>query len=529
MPRLPLSVWLGCTAGLCALSSLSAVFACHGTPSSSAADAAAFPVRPATPVVTTTSVAATIDDRFLSVAVDVAQVVGAPFWSPLDAGAPYQRPVPPYDFTRPRLRALAKALAPAYLRVGGTTADDVYYDLSDTPVATAPAPYQYVMTRAQWDAVNAFAAAVAMEVMFTLDAGKGPRDAAHAWTPDNARALLAYTASKGYPIALWELGNEVDVFPLAHGLSQVTPQQFAKDVAVARALVTSTTPGVPLGAPSSAYWPVIGETIPFYAAFMDAGGGSLDVVTWHYYPMQSDRCPIATRRADASLVFDPATLDEIDRWAGQTEDAAQHKPVWLGETGNAQCGGQPGVSDTFAAGFWWLDELARMARRGERVVVRQTLSGSDYGLVDDATLTPRPDYWTSVLWRALVGSRVLDVAAGTDPMLRVYAHCARAGATDAGHGSVVLVVLNLDRDRGVELDLDAFGGDQADVYALSAATTDSVDVALNGAALALQSDGSVPAMTPSRVTRASGSLRATFPPASYGFVVVPGAGASACP
>jgi len=520
-PRALVLLSIACIAGLAASAS------CHAAPASGGAPS--YPTRPATPVVATSSPVTTIDDRFLSVAVDAAQVVGAPFWAPLDAGAPgNQRPGPPYDFSRPVLRALAKALSPAYLRIGGTTADDVYYDLGDTPVATPPAPYQYVMTRVQWDAVNAFAEATGMRVMFTIDAGKGPRNASYAWAPDNARTLLSYTAGKGYPIALWELGNEVDVFPLAHGLSQVTPQQFAKDVAAAKALVAATTPGVLLGAPSSAYWPVIGETIPFYAAFMDAGGGPLDVVTWHYYPMQSDRCPIATRRADASLMFDPTTLDEIDRWAGQTEDAAQGKPVWLGESGNAQCGGQPGVSDTFVAGFWWLDQLGRLARRGERVVVRQTLSGSDYGLIDDATLAPRPDYWTSVLWRMLVGSRVLDVTWAQDPMLRMYAHCARSGGLDFVAGSVALVALNLDRERGVELNLDALGGDVADVYALSATTIDSTTVALDGTTLVPGTDGSLPSMVPLRTTRSGGALRATFPPASYGYVVIPGATAPGC-
>jgi heparanase 1 len=403
--------------------------------------------------------------------------------------------------------------------------------MSDSPGAAAPAPYLYVMTRAQWDGVNAFASAVGMRVLFTINAGPGPRDANLVWTPDNARTLLTYTASKGYDVALWELGNEVNAFPLAHGLSFViSPQQFTQDVVAAKALVAATTPGVPLGAPSSAYWPVLGEAIPFYPAFMDAGGGTpLDVVTWHYYPTQSHRCPIATRRADPSLMLDPTTLDEIDRWAADVEGAAKGKPVWLGESGNAQCGGEPGVSDAFGGGFWWLDELARLARRGEPVVVRQTLSGSDYGLIDDATLAPRPDYWTSVLWRMLVGTRVLDASAGGDPLLRFYAHCTRAGAPDQASGAVTLVVVNLDPATGVELNLDAMGGDTADVYALSSSDLSSTSVALTGTTLVAGDDGSLPALAPAPAARAGGKLRATFPPASYGFVVLPGAGAAACP
>ncbi|MGH7295117.1 MAG: hypothetical protein ACRELB_09300, partial [Polyangiaceae bacterium] len=238
-------------AALATLAGLGAAAACHGSGAAST-----YPVRTSTPTVATVAPVATIDERFLAVAVDTAQVVGAPFWVPLDAGVEtYQAPGPPYDFTRPKLRALASALAPAYLRVGGTTADKVYYDMSDAPVTTPPQPYLYVMTHAQWDAANDFATATGMRVLFTINGGPGPRDTSLAWTPDNARTLLAYTAGKGFDVALWELGNEVNAFPFAHGLSfKITPDQFAKDVAVAKGLVAATTPGVPLGAPSSAFW-----------------------------------------------------------------------------------------------------------------------------------------------------------------------------------------------------------------------------------------------------------------------------------
>src|SRR5215831_9876015 len=70
--------------------------------------------------VDTSAVIATVDERFLSVAVDTAELVGGVFWDP--AGTAVAQPVPAYDFTRPRLRALAGELAPAYLRIGGTDA-----------------------------------------------------------------------------------------------------------------------------------------------------------------------------------------------------------------------------------------------------------------------------------------------------------------------------------------------------------------------------------------------------------------------
>src|SRR5262249_38008899 len=158
--------------------------------------------------------------------------------------------------------------------------------------------------------------------------------------------------------------------------------------------------------------------------------------TWHYYPQQSQRCPLATRRAQPGALPAAAELDDVEHWAGRVEGSARlHAPaadVWLGETASAQCGGEPDMSNGFAAALWWLGGPGRIARRGQRVVVRQTLSGSDYGLVDDRTLRPNPSYWASWLWHQLMGRRVLAVTASpAAPALRTYAHCL-AGAAAQG-------------------------------------------------------------------------------------------------
>ena len=105
---------------------------------------------------------------------------------------------------------------------------------------------------------------------------------------------------------------------------------------------------------------------------------------------------------------------------------APGKPVWIGETGGAQFGGEPGISDAYLGGLWWLDELGLAARSGVEVVVRQTLSGSNYGLIDDKTLVPRPDYWNSWLWKRLMGQEVFAFHLVTNPVRRL-----RSGLPDS--------------------------------------------------------------------------------------------------
>jgi len=485
-----------------------------------------FPVRNASVVIGGQAAVAEVDERFLSVAVDSAQVVGGVFWSP-DGSVEIEGEtrVEPYDFGRERLRRMAAGLAPAYLRIGGTAADRVYYDLSDEPVEQAPEPYENVMTRQMFDGIASFANDLDYEILFTLAAGPGPRDPqSQAWQPHNASGLVGYATNTGAPVAMWELGNEVNGFPLLLGIN-VDGEQLAQDARVAGEMVEDLSPNALLAAPSSAFWPQVGEVRELNRDFLEAGGGeTVDAVTWHYYPQQSQRCPVATRRAEPGLLLNPANLNEIDRWAAEVERArdqfAPGKRIWLGESGNAQCGGQPGISDVFEGSFWWLDQLGRMAARNHNAVVRQTLSGSHYGLIDDSTLQPRPDYFASLLWRQLMGTRVLAATVADDDLVRVYAHCARS----AGPGAVAVVIINLDGERGVQIDIDGISGRSSSVYEVSAKQLSAAEVALNGVPLRVADDGTPPVLQ----GRPRAGRSVVVGPHRYAFAVVADANAPAC-
>ena len=99
--------------------------------------------------------AGSVEDRFQSYNVEMVEVIGGRFWKPY-AGNDGERakgrvpveqtsgvPVgmdpdiyqyrPPIDLGNARLRTLAAALCPAYVRVSGTWANTVYFHDSDTP------------------------------------------------------------------------------------------------------------------------------------------------------------------------------------------------------------------------------------------------------------------------------------------------------------------------------------------------------------------------------------------------------------
>jgi hypothetical protein len=440
---------------------------------------------------------ATVDERFLSVAIDSSQLVGGHWWSPDGRTEPIGRGrVLPIDLGRERLRELARGLAPAYLRVGGTEADRIFYAVGDDAPKPPPS-FDLALSNEQWDGLVDFAKSAGFDLFFTLNAGPSTRDERGEWTTGNAERLLSYAKSRGDSIAALELGNEINGYWFTYGLTQQPGgATVASDLDKLHALAAKWQPSAHVVGPAEFYWPRVGS--PFASRtgvlsglFADDRAPSIDAVTWHYYPVQSRRCPIATRRASLTRLLDPAALDEIDRWADEVETKSGHRvPVWLGETGGAQCGGEPGVSDRFAGSLWWMDQLGLMARRAQPVVVRQTLVGSNYGLLDDTTLAARPDYFASVLFKRLMGRVVLDVhrQGENDPFLRVYAHCTadRAGKKP---GSITLMAINLHEREQATVRLAGAVGKPFDRYQVTASSLDSDVALLNGQPLSPSSHG----------------------------------------
>lgn len=482
---------------------------------------------------------AQLSEPVLGFAIDTSQVVGGHWWSKdghVEVGRGAER-TSDFDFERPRLRRLARALAPARLRIGGTEADHVFYAQHAGSRLSMPEGYELVFTRSHWKHLTDFVRDVGYSLMFTINAGPGPRDSKGAWQPDNAKRLLDFARDDSVDGVVWELGNEVNAYWFIHGLSHhVDGERYAADFRRFRSLVKSRFPGARVAGPAGFLWPVVGEPLEQFTGvfddFLRLAGSEADIVTWHYYPQQSRRCPMATRRAGPSTLLHPGFLDETDHWAGHLEAlVARHAPraeLWMGESGNAQCGGEPGVSDRFASSLWYLDQLGMLARRGQPMI-RQTLVGSHYGLMDPETLEPWPDYWAALAYRRLMTGRVLEVRrSSANPYLRSYASCT---PPSSGHrpGSVTLLLINLDESLPARFRLDT----PIAMYHFTAPSLQSVEVSLNGHKLAPTGSGATllgweePDRARFRALAIREGERAELAPRSYAFAIVEAA-APAC-
>jgi heparanase len=489
--------------------------------------AAAGAARPAGAVsISPGRVVAHTSPRYVSFAVDLAQVTGGMFWSQAP-NATGNAPVARYDFARRRLRLLARALAPAYLRISGTAANETFYDLSPAPLGTPPAGYQLILTKAEWDAVGSFARELGLGVVLGINAGPGPVGADGHWLSADAGGFLRYTVRRRYPLAAVEFGNEPNLFRLSGTPASYSASDYVRDLLVFDALRRRLVPHTALIGPGS-FYSNTGSEVPYgtplgplASQVMPAVPRIYDTLAFHEYPATSTRC----RGIGTPVPADPLAPGYLDgvlsaydslKALGRRYDP--RTPIWDTEGGSASCGGQQGYSNRFESTFWYLNALGLLARHGLAVFVRQTLSGSDYGLIDDATLQPNPDYWAALLWRRLMGASILAPRLRHAPArLRVYGACSRAG------GGTTLLALNLDSRAAARLTLQR-GPAPARVYLVRAPNLLGRGVRLNGRTLRTRTDGGPPVL-------AGKSLRGSslvLPRASYAFIVQRGVGPAAC-
>ena len=471
----------------------------------------------------------TVDARFQSYNIEMIEITGGKFWKPYRSkqdGGPAPEPHsgsdtppgmdsslyqyrPPIDLTRARLRKLAAALGPSYLRVSGTWANTTDFADSDTPPATPPAGFGGVLTRPQWRGVVDFAKAADAAIVTSFAIGPGTRDASGVWKPDQAQALLAYTGEVGGRIAAAEFMNEPDLAAMGGAPDGYDAAAYGRDFKIFRSWMRQAAPGVKILGPGT-----VGET-SIASDLLAASGPGLDAVSYHYYGALSARCG-GQRTAEAAL--SPAWLSQTDRtlqfYVTLRDRFAPGKPIWLTETAEAACGGNPWAA-TFLDTFRYLDQLGRLAKAGVQVVMHNTLAASDYGLLDETTLRPRPNYWGAWLWRQWMGTTVLDAGVPVRSDLHVYAHCQRGVP-----GGVILLVINPDRKAPHALRLAR----PSLRYTLEAANLGDAEVRLNGRVLALGDGDALPALE--GVPAEAGKV--AFAPASISFLAVPAAANHAC-
>ncbi|UWU78949.1 hypothetical protein N2603_10975 [Bradyrhizobium huanghuaihaiense] len=458
----------------------------------------------------------TVDARFQSYNIEMVEVTGGRFWKPYaQDGMQSDRysDRPPIDLANPRLRKLAAALSPAYIRISGTWANATYVADTESAPSAPPAGFNTVLSRAQWRGVVDFARAADAEIVTSFAISPGSRDANGVWMPDQAQRLIDATRSLGGRIAAAEFMNEPTLAANNDAPPGYDAEAYGRDFRIFRAWIRRSSPETLILGPGS-----VGDS-PSPSApglhtrdLLAASGPGLDRFSYHHYGTLSLRCGVHDdplqalsddwlARADATLATYRALREAFE----------PGKPIWLTETADAACGGNPWDA-TFLDTFRYLDQLGRLAKAGVQVVMHNTLAASDYGLLDEWSFRPRPNYWVALLWRRLMGATVLETETASMPGLHTYAHC-----HPVTKGGVSVLLINTSRNAPHLVTLAG----PAERYTLQADRLQSATVRLNGEPLRLAANDDLPRLAAR--TAPAGRLR--LPPASITFLVMPDAAA----
>ncbi|XP_012354789.2 heparanase isoform X2 [Nomascus leucogenys] len=407
----------------------------------------------------------------------------------------------------PKLRTLARGLSPAYLRFGGTKTDFLIFDPKKESTFEERSYWQ---SQVNQDICKYGSIPLDVEEKLRLE-----------W-PYQEQLLLREHYQKKFKNSTYSKPNsflkKADIF--------INGSQLGEDfIQLHKLLRKSTFKNAKL------YGPDVGQprrkTAKMLKSFLKAGGEVIDSVTWHHYYLNG-------RTATKEDFLNPGVLDifisSVQKVFQVVESTRPGKKVWLGETSSAYGGGAPLLSDTFAAGFMWLDKLGLSARMGIEVVMRQVFFGAgNYHLVDE-NFDPLPDYWLSLLFKKLVGTRVLmaSVKGSKRRKLRVYLHCTNTDNPRYKEGDLTLYAINLHNvTKYLRLPYPFFNK-QVDKYLLRPLGPHgllSKSVQLNGQTLKMVDDQTLPPLM-EKPLRPGSSLG--LPAFSYSFFVIRNAKAAAC-
>jgi hypothetical protein len=439
------------------------------------------------------------------------------------------------SFTDPRFVRAASHLAPATLRVGGTSADFVNYTLDYQRVHYPCVPnhdYPFPMypglnfSLYALEAIVNFSVAAGFTLMLDVNELTG-RDCHGGtctnttWDTRSLRAFLSHIRDAGLAVDALEMGNE-----LWGGRGPFVAQDFF----VLSALlddVFGDAPGRPaLYGPGDDCGP---ELFPIIASLPGRRGFS-----FHDYPLNRIN---DTLNASRLRTVGSAASACLDAW--NSGPRAAGVGLWLTETASTY--NPIALLESFQEGFFTLVSIGAYARTGVARWARTQLTDANdagtggcftFGLLHphEDQWDAAADYWVMALHQRVVGAGVLNVSApgGNSPAL-VFCYCGVApgtlavAAVNVGATPVALSLVDgggapLRTAPRLEWVLTAPGGNLSAPAPL-----------LNGAAppLRLQSDGSLPPMPPAPVP-AGGALELLLPPFSQAFFVLQAASAAAC-
>jgi len=461
-------------------------------------------------------------------------------WWPLETTAWGNSSVVHADLTHPNLIAAARGLSPLFLRIGGSQADSVFYNMSTSTTdveeenrfaKACDKNRQLCLTMQRWTEVLEFAHEAGARIVFTLSYILHTRDESgendqQDWDSTNARQLLEYTAQSKYANTVFgfELGNEV-----THKGKIENVTRLVNAYAELRHIIDETwseannndkhKPKI-LGPAST------GQSIT--TKLLKALGSHVDIATYHKYHGGGKDPNLVEYAKGTYIIQHPTKFHKISSSVNKYMDSPE---VWVGEGAMAYNSGRQNLTDSFVGSFWFTNLLGAMSKSVPHTVYcRQALVGGYYELISHETMEARPDYWIAHLWKKLVGTKaigpIISPSREDSPdeytfgccegpekdTLLIHAFCAKDESSNP-----IFVITNIDKSP---FSVYITVGTHVTKYILrgKSGRRDSQSVVLNGNHLLTIDNGKLPEI----IGEGTDDLVVTLPPLSIAFVVVHG-------
>jgi hypothetical protein len=408
------------------------------------------------------------------------------------------------DINQGNLFQYMKTLGAGVMRFGGSTDENLWWTSTGEPMPTWA---ELTLTPAHLQKLNALAVKTGWKVIVGLNLKRD--DAARA--ADEARFAKQILGDR---LLALEMGNEPNYW------LDYSPAQYYADWERLRAGIVAAAPGVPLLGPSVGR---VGAGDVYLRDFADRQQASPDlaVLASHFYPSCSRSASNGKISIPTLLSVDWHNRERLraDLVAGLS--ARLHVPGMITETNSVSCAGLAGVSDTFAAALWGVDEMMSVAEAGDQAL----LLHGDLGTCDSPFYSPlcattrdnmnagilqaRPGYYAPLLVQQVGTGFIQPVSNDATEVVRAYA--VRNGTR------LRLVLVNVSDPtaaQGYPVKI-SLGGTftHGDFYRLSAPTLDATTgVTLGGRSVA--ANGTYAGPTHTTMTVNGSTLSVTLPAGS---------------
>ena len=318
--------------------------------------------------------------------------------------------------TTGNLPQLMRTLGPGVMRWGGNVENATFWTSTGE---TAPDWAEFTFTPEHLQRLKTLADLTGWKAIIGVDLlHKDPARAA-----DEAKFAKQILGSRLLAI---EIGNEPNYY------ANYTPAQLYADFQTYRNAMVKAAPGTPVTGPSVGRVPVAADWLKDFAG-REKGHVDLAALATHYYP--------ACGRSNPEMITIPALLSTNYRTLVNDRSSllgslakSLKVPGLLTESNSVSCEGRQGVSDTFGAALWGVDNQLLVAQNGNSgMFLNSDVSGvcGSPWYTPFCALTPQDDavgqlhaqpvYYAQLLLRELGTGSFLPVTNNDLTNLRVYA------------------------------------------------------------------------------------------------------------